>query len=158
MTCKNALSICVTVTTTQKNLSKSPSNSVTLCVFPTSLDLVGILMLGPSILVVQIHLKWEYKNMFLLEFLLITPRMENISALSQRIRSPLAELLPKRKQQSITRDSIFSRVKLSIQPIEPKVVQYHCQTVQITRTPLRLSRFVPFCLSRTVPYFFLMVS
>lgn len=148
-----SISIYVTVTKIQKDVSKSPKNSVTLRFFPASLDLVGTLTFAQSTLVVQRPLMGGYKTIFLLKFLLVTPRTKKISASSQRIWSPLAELLPKREQKYVISNSIFSRVKLTIQPIAPKVVQYHCQTIQITRTPSGLSRSVPcaFCHSRKVP-------
>ena len=126
-------------TKVQRIVSKWPINSAPLCFLPTSLDLVGTVAFAQSTSV--------------LKFLLITPWMKNISASSQKFWSLLAELFRKSGQKYIINNSVVSKLKLSIQPITPEVVQYHCKTVQIMRTPSGLSRFGPFafCLSGNFP-------
>lgn len=130
--------------------------SVTQCFFPTSLDLIGILTFAQIILVVLRPLKWGYNTLFLLKLLFITPRIKIISSLSQKILSPLSELLPRREQKYVISNSFLGRLKLRIQAMAPKGLQYYHQTIQIRSIPSGLPRFVHFyfCLSKNVPYFF----
>lgn len=73
-----------------------------------------------------------------------------------KILTPLYELFPRSEQKYVISNSSFGRLKLRIQAIAPKELQYHHQTIQISIISFGLPKFVHFYfhLSKIGLYFF----